>query len=88
MWQEVDGKGQNSHSWHDVDSRSFPAMSIVVVVLVLSVLVLLVAALAVVVRHDGYGTLPPPRSHPSWDDGAPLSGGGLAGRGLTSRGLV
>jgi Na+-transporting methylmalonyl-CoA/oxaloacetate decarboxylase gamma subunit len=47
-------------------------MSLVAVVLVLSLLVLLVVSLLAVIRRDGYGTVPPPRSHPSWDDATTL----------------
>jgi hypothetical protein len=48
-------------------------MSIVAVVLVLLAVALLAAAVVVVVRRDGYGTVEPPRSHPAWDDAAPLT---------------
>jgi hypothetical protein len=49
-------------------------MSIVAIVVVLSLLVLVAVALATVVHRDGYGTLPPPRSHPAWDEGTTLAG--------------
>ncbi len=39
-------------------------MSLLVLLLVLAAVVLLAAALVATVRHDGYGTLAPPRSHP------------------------
>ncbi len=46
-------------------------MSLLVLLLVVTAVVLLSAALAATVRHDGYGSLEPPRSHlddvlPGW----------------------
>jgi hypothetical protein len=48
-------------------------MSIVAVVLVLALLAALAVALAVVVHRDGYGTLTPPTSQRSWDDGTSVA---------------
>jgi hypothetical protein len=70
VWQEVDEHGQHCHSWHHSDGHSIPAMSLLVLLLVLAAVVLLVVAVASTVRHDGYGSLEPPRSHPL-DDAFP-----------------
>jgi hypothetical protein len=47
-------------------------MSLLAVVIVVLAVALVAAAVVVVVRRDGYGTVEPPRSHPAWDDAAPL----------------
>jgi hypothetical protein len=39
-------------------------MSLLAVLLVLAAVVLIGVAVALAVRHDGYGSLEPPRSHP------------------------
>jgi hypothetical protein len=64
VWQEIDASGRHCHSWRDVDARSVAAMSFLVLSLVLLGVVLLVAEVVATVRHDGYGSLEPPRSHP------------------------
>ena len=52
-------------------------MNLVVLLLVLLALVLLAAAVAAAVHRDGYGTVPPPRSHRGWDDTSSPFGGRL-----------
>ena len=47
-------------------------MSILVLVLVLVALLLLAGAVVAAVRHDGYGSVPPPRSHVGWDEASPF----------------
>ena len=77
VWQKLDAQRRFRHSWRDLHVRSVTAMNIVVLVLVLLALVLLVAAVAVLVHRDGYGVVPPPRSHRGWDDGVLPFGGRL-----------
>ena len=77
MWQEMYAQRHFSHSWQDRHVRSVTAMNILVLVLVLLALGLLAAAVAAAVHRDGYGSVPPPRSHRGWDDVSSPFGGRL-----------
>ena len=68
MWQRIDGQRQIGHSWQDLHGHSVAAMSILALALVLLAVVVLIAAVAVTVHSDGYGSVPPPRSHLGWDE--------------------
>jgi hypothetical protein len=70
VWQEIDEQGHSCHSWRYVDGHSVSVMSLLLVLLLLVGAVLLAAAVVSAVRHDGYGSLEPPRSHPL-DDAFP-----------------
>jgi hypothetical protein len=77
VWQRFDEGGQSCHSWQDVLGHSVTAMSIVALALVLLAIVVLLAAVAVTVHRDGYGSVPPPRSHLGWDEAPDRLGGRL-----------
>jgi len=52
-------------------------MTIIALALVLLAIVVLLAVVAVTVHHDGYGSVPPPRSHLGWDEAPDRLGGRL-----------
>lgn len=76
-WQKSNGHRHFCHSWLDVDESRVSAMDILwffLTVIAAAALVAWIVALARLVRGDGLGHRPPPRSH------ADAAGTGLAAR--------
>jgi uncharacterized iron-regulated membrane protein len=66
-WQEINGQWHSSHWWQNLNASSITAMFLLVALLIL----LVTGVLVHVIRRDGYGSRPAPRSH--HDETAPAA---------------